>query len=151
MFFNIVANWRLRMYRVPESLVKETSVTEKVVHITDLFIWRKYISDFSWIKESHLENFSNTKLFDWILVNDGTLRNNADFASALDNVNKVKIWKSLVVETYTSKKLYGYENIHGEDFFTATLENHWQKFLSIFTCNFVNPYLDGYFPMRLLS
>ena len=61
------------------------------LHMTDLFTWRKYISNFSWIKQSHLEKFSNTKLRAWILVNDGTLRNKADFASALDNVNNVKI------------------------------------------------------------
>ena len=88
----------------------KTSVTEKVVlkkktlhfwiskkqkhwhlHMTNLFTRHKYISNCRWIKQSHLRKFSNEKLRAWILVNDGTLGNKADFASALDNVNNVKI------------------------------------------------------------
>ena len=61
------------------------------VHVSDLFTWRKYMSNFSWIKQSHLGKFNNKKLRALILVNDGSLKNKADFASALDNVNNVKI------------------------------------------------------------
>ena len=87
----------LRMSQVPESLERETSVTEKVVlkhwhlHMTNLFIWRKYISNWKGIKKKHLRKFSNQKLRAWIWFNDGTHRNKVDFASALDNVNNVEI------------------------------------------------------------
>ena len=85
----------------------ETSVTEEVVlkkkltiseyrrdRSIAIYIWIKLfmnLSNFSWIKQSHREKLSNTKLRAWILVNDGILRNKADFVSALDNVNNVKI------------------------------------------------------------
>ena len=42
-------------------------------------------------KQSHLGKCSNEKLRTVTLVNEGTLRNIADFASALGNVNNVKI------------------------------------------------------------
>ena len=86
----------------------ETSVTEKVIlkkKLTIFEYWRDrnigiYMCltfshdvtlNFSWTKQRHLEKFSNEKLRAWILVNDGSLKNKADFASALDNVNNVKI------------------------------------------------------------
>ena len=59
------------------------------LHMTDLFSWRKYISNCTWIKQSHLGKCRNKKLHTWTLVNNGTLRNTADFASALGNVKKM--------------------------------------------------------------
>ena len=59
--------------------------------MSDLSTLRRYISNFSWIKQGYLEKFVNTKLCAWILVHDETLRNKADFGSALDNTNNVKI------------------------------------------------------------
>ena len=61
------------------------------LHITNLFTWRKYISSCSRIKQSYLEKFSSKDLRVWILVNDGTLRNKANFASTIDNANNVKL------------------------------------------------------------
>ena len=39
---------------------------------------------------------------------------------------------------YTSRKLQDYENIHGGNSSLISLKNRWQKFVSIFTCNFAN-------------
>ena len=51
--------------------------------MTDLFTYRKYILNCPRIKQSHLGKCSNEKVRTWILVK-GTLRNTADFTSALD-------------------------------------------------------------------
>ena len=47
------------------------------------------------MKQSHLGNYNNAKLRTSTLVNEGTLRSKADFASALINVNNVKIYDLL--------------------------------------------------------
>ena len=47
------------------------------------------------MKQSHLGNYNNGKLRTSTLVNEGTLRSKADFASALINVNNVKIYDLL--------------------------------------------------------
>ena len=48
----------------------------------------------------------------WILVNDGTLMNEADFASAIDNVNDVKILDLLAfVVILLFSSIYSYVKI----------------------------------------
>ena len=59
--------------------------------MTDLFTRRRDISSCPWASQSHLGKFSNEKLHTWTLVNDGTLWSTAHFASALSNVNNLKI------------------------------------------------------------
>ena len=87
----------------------ETSMKEKVVLKKKLFIFEyrrdRNISIYIWPTFSHVANTyqiaqesnstmgkcSNKKLRTWNLINDGTLRNTADFASAIGHVNYVKI------------------------------------------------------------
>ena len=62
--------------------------------MTDLFTRRRDIPSCPSIKQSHLGKCVNGKLRTSILVNEGTLRstqNAANIASALSNVNNVKI------------------------------------------------------------
>ena len=59
--------------------------------MTDLFTLHRDIASYPWTKQSHLGKCSSRKLCTWTLVNVETLRSTADFASALSNVNKVKI------------------------------------------------------------
>ena len=51
-----------------------------------------------------------------------------------------------VSEKDTSRKLHDYEDIHEEFFFISL-----KKFLSIFTWNFLNPYLNGYLEVTLVK
>ena len=60
----------------------------------DIYIWpiiSHVANTYQIAKQSHLGKCSNEKLRTVTLVNEGTLRNIADFASALGNVNNVKI------------------------------------------------------------
>ena len=59
--------------------------------MTDLFKRRRDIAICPWTKESHLGKCSNRKLHTLTLVNGGTLKSIGNFASALSNVNNVKI------------------------------------------------------------
>ena len=107
----ICSNWHLA-----ESPRGGISVTEKVVlkkkltiveyrggrnisimhlHMIDLITRRRDIASCPWTKLSHLGKCSHGKLCTSILVNDRTLRSTADFASALSNVNNVKITDQL--------------------------------------------------------
>ena len=77
--------------------------------------------------QSHLGKCSKRNLRTSTLVNGGTLRSTADFASALRNVNNVEIsdllefFVLLLVSSLCShlkiicRKLQEYENIHGGD------------------------------------
>ena len=83
-------------------------------------------------KQFHLQKCSNVKLCTSILVNDGTLRSTADFASTLSNVNNVTmsdLLEILVMLLFSShcfhpkmifRKLQDYENIRGGDCFLIT-------------------------------
>ena len=81
-----------------------------------------------WTKQSHLGKCSNGKLCNWTLVNDGTLRSTANFASALSNVNNVKILDLVEFFSLTSypkiicRKLQDYENVNEGDFFFDNLK-----------------------------
>ena len=81
-----------------------------------------------WTKQSHLGKCSNGKLCNWTLVNDGTLRSTANFASALSNVNNVKILDLVEFFSFSSypkiicRKLQDYENVHEGDFFFLKLK-----------------------------
>ena len=59
--------------------------------MTDLFTHHRDIASYPWTKQSHLGKCSSGKLRTWTLVNVETLRSTTGFASALSNVNKVKI------------------------------------------------------------
>ena len=61
------------------------------LHMIDLTTRRRDIASCPWTKLSHLGKCSHGKLCTSILVNDRTLRSTADFASALSNVNNVKL------------------------------------------------------------
>ena len=84
-----------------------------------------------WTKQSHLGKCSNGKLCNWTLVNDGSLRSTANFASALSNVNNVKILDLVEFFSLTSypkiicRKLQDYENVNEGDFFF----DNWKKSL----------------------
>ena len=132
--------------------------------MTDLFARRRDIASCAWNKLSHLGKCSNGKstLRTSTLVIDGTLRSTAHFASALINVNNVKIsdlLEFLVTLLFSSlcshpkiiyrKQVQDYENIHGGNSFLITFNNLWKRFISIFTCNFAKTYRNGYFPMKL--
>ena len=67
--------------------------------MADLYKCRRDIVSCPLIKQSHLKKFSNKKLLTSTLVNDGTLRNTAEFASALSNVSNVKIFDLLAFLT----------------------------------------------------
>ena len=105
------------------------------LNMTDLFTRRKDIPSCPWIKQSHLGKCNNGKLHTSTLVNDGTPRSTqstADFASALSNVNNVKISdlvEFVVMLLFCSpcshpkmicRKLQDYENTHGRDSFLIT-------------------------------
>ena len=59
--------------------------------MTGIFTRRRDIASCPWTKQSHLGKCSNGKLRTLTLVNDGTIKSTADFASALSNVTNVKI------------------------------------------------------------
>ena len=59
--------------------------------MTDLFTCCRDIASCPLTKQSHLGKYSNAKLRTSTLINDGTLRSTADFASTLSNINNVKI------------------------------------------------------------
>ena len=132
-----------------ESLWKGISVTEKVVlkikltkrqkhwhlNMTDLFTRRRGIPSYPWIKQGHLGKCSNGKLHTSTLVRNGSLRSTqstAYFASALSNVNNVKVSDPLefivmlLLSSFCShpeiicRKLQDYGNIHGWDSFLIT-------------------------------
>ena len=105
------------------------------LNMTDLFTRRRDIPRWPWIKHDRLGKCSNGKLHTSTLVNDGTLRSKqstADFASALSNVNNVKISNLLefiVMLLFSSlcfhpkiicRKMQDYENIHRKDSFLIT-------------------------------
>ena len=59
--------------------------------MTDHVTCRRDIASCTSTKQSHLGKCSNRKLYPSALANDGTLRSMANFASALSNINNVKI------------------------------------------------------------
>ena len=63
--------------------------------MTDLFTRRRDIASCPLTKQNHLGKCSNGKLRTSTLVNDGTLRSIADFASALSNVKMLITLKML--------------------------------------------------------
>ena len=132
------------------------------------FTRRRDMASCPWTKQSHLGKWSSGKLRTSALVNDETLRSIADSALNKEKLILLKylislrficccllpyflIWKSFAVEVYISRKLQDYENIHGRDSFLITKQNLWQKFLSIFTCNFAKTYLHGHLLVYLKS
>ena len=87
--------------------------------MTSLFTRHIEILSCPRIRWSHLERCSNGKLGTSTLVNDGILRSTVDVASALSNVNNVKIsdllaflvklllflhWKHTLLESYRIMK-----------------------------------------------
>ena len=90
--------WRKLLWQRKWYLRKKLTIFEyRRERNISIYIWLTFsLSNFSWIKQSHLEEFSNTKLRAWILVYDRALRNKADFASPLNNVSNVKIYDLLV-------------------------------------------------------
>ena len=60
--------------------------------MTDLCTRRRFIASYQRTKESHLGECSDEKLRTSTFLNDGTLRSTDDFASALCNINNVKIF-----------------------------------------------------------
>ena len=100
----------------------------------DIFTCCRDITSCPWTKQHHLEKCSNPKLRTSTLVNDGTLRSTANFASKLRNVNNVKIADLLefpVMLLFSShcshpkiicRKLQDYENINGGYCFLMTLK-----------------------------
>ena len=62
---------------------------------TDFFTRRRDIARCPLTKENHLEKCINGKLGTSTLVNDGTLRSIADFASALSNVKVLRMLRML--------------------------------------------------------
>ena len=95
--------------------------------MTDLCTHRRDIASCPWPKQSYFGKCSNGKLRTSTLANNKTLRSTADFASALSNVNNVKIsdlLEFLVMLLFSSfcfqskiicRKLHDFENIHGRD------------------------------------
>ena len=63
--------------------------------MTDLFTRRRDIASCPLTKQNHLGKYSNGKLRTSALVNDGTLRSIADFASALSNLKMLIMLKML--------------------------------------------------------
>ena len=63
--------------------------------MTDLFTRRRDIASCPLTKQNHLGKYSNGKLRTSTLVNDGTLRSIADFASALSNVKVLRMLRML--------------------------------------------------------
>ena len=61
----------------------------------DLFTRHRDIANSPSTKQNHLGKCSNEKLRTSTLVNDGTLRSIADFASALSNVKTLVMLKML--------------------------------------------------------
>ena len=59
----------------------------------DLFTRRRDIASCPLTKQNHLGKCSNGKLSTSTLVNDGTLRSIADFASALSNIKMLIMLK----------------------------------------------------------
>ena len=96
-------------WHLAESLRGEISVTEKLVLTTQLsiveyrrdkklgiYIWRTFshvaeTASCLWTKQTYLGKCSDENLRTSTLVNDGTIRSTTDFASALNNVDNVKI------------------------------------------------------------
>ena len=58
--------------------------------MSDLFTRRRDIASCPLTKQNHLGKCSNEKLRTSTLVNDGTIRSIADFASTLSNVKMLK-------------------------------------------------------------
>ena len=108
--------------------------------MTDLFTRRRDIAICPWTKQIHLSECSNRKLRASTFVNVRTVRSTAGFASALSNVNNVKISDLLevfVMLLFSSlcfhlriicRRLQVYENIHGGDSFLITEKNCGRSF-----------------------
>ena len=65
------------------------------IYIGPIFSYGRDIASCLSTKQSHLGRCSNGKLLTSTLVNDGTLRSTADFASALSNVKMLIIKEML--------------------------------------------------------
>ena len=130
--------------------------------MTDHFTRRRDIAGCPLIKQSHLGKCSNMKLCtSSTLINEGTCRSTADFASALSNVNNVKtsdLLAFLVMLLFSSLCSHPKIIWSGGSPFNkvARLWKHpWERFFfdnlkkSIFNGNFAKTYLNGYFPMKL--
>ena len=128
--------------------------------MADLFTRRRDTESCPLTKQNHLGKCNIKKLCHSNLVNNGTLKSIADFASALSNVKMLIMFKMLkyliclvscnnVVflpflspenhlrqrpTLLESRKVM--KNIHGGNSFLITLKSFWQKFLSIFASNF---------------
>ena len=64
--------------------------------MTDPFTCSKNVGGCPLTKENHLGKCSNGKLRTSSLINDGTLRNIADFASALNSIKILIMLKMLI-------------------------------------------------------
>ena len=80
------------------------------LHMIGIFTCRKYISNSPWTKQTHLAKSSELELHTWTLVIDGTLRDTADFVSALVNVYNFEISELLVFIVIVSLYLLVPEN-----------------------------------------
>ena len=108
------------------------------------------------IKQSHPEKYSQTKLHTSTLVNDGSLRSTADFASALSNVNNVKISDLLAfIVIFVFLSLFSPEN-HLQN--VTRLYKHplgrlcfvlKKSLIEVFFHLHLHLCLNGYFPMKL--
>ena len=131
-----------------------------------IFTCRKYISNSPWTKQTHLAKSSELELHTWTLVIDGTLRDTADFVSALVNVYNFEISELLVFIVIVSLYLFVPEIACGGDVHFVKVARLWKhasgrffynsfkislaEVSLIFTCNFSKPYLNGYFSIKLL-
>ena len=87
--------------------------------MTDLFTCHRDKASCPWIKESHLWKCSSKKLRTSTLVKNRTLRNAANFGSALTNVNNVKIHDLLAIlamllfsSLFSHPKIICIESVH---------------------------------------
>ena len=130
------------------------------LHKTNIFICRRGIAVVNGSNRAIRKNVATRNCVRelWLMIEPWEI-------PALGNVDNVKIsdllafvvmpsfalyvfiWKSLVVEPYTSFKIMKTFIGDGGDSFRMALKNQWHFY---FTCHFVKRYLNNYFPMKLL-
>ena len=96
------------------------------LHMIGIFTCRKYISNSPWTKQTHLAKSSELELHTWTLVIDGTLRDTADFVSALVNVYNFEISELLVFIVIVSLYLFVPEIACGGDVHFVKVARLWK-------------------------